>query len=331
MDKKILITGGAGYIGSHAVLCYLKKGYKVVVVDNLSRGFKSTIDVLKELGNLIFYGEDLVDKEGLKKVFLKENNIDCILHFAALCSVDESVKDPEKYYINNVVGSLNLFEQVRRKNIKKVVLSSSCAVYGESQYLPIDEEHATKPTNPYGDTKRIVERFLSEYSRSYGISSSILRYFNVCGASEEGIIGDAKDPSPHLMQNAVRGALGIEPFKLTYPEVDTPDGSPIRDYLDINDLISAHYLAHEYLESTEGVHTFNLGTGTGNSVLEVVEKVEELTDRKLPREPGEKREGEYAAVFADYKKAKKELGWEPKRSLEDSVNTLIKWYKNNYD
>ena len=326
-EKKVLITGGAGYIGSHAVLHYLKKGYNVVVVDNLSRGFQGTIDVLKEFGNLKFYKTDLVDGGELSNIFSSEKGIDCVLHFAALCSVNESVKDPEKYYINNVTGSLNLLREIRNNKIDKVVYSSSCAVYGESQYLPVDEMHPTNPTNPYGDTKRVIENILDEYSRAYGIKSAALRYFNVCGASEEGVIGDAKNPSPHLMQNAVRGALGIEEFKLTYSEVDTPDRSPIRDYLDVTDLVDAHFLAHKYLGKSKGAHKFNLGTGKGNSVLEIVEKVEEITETKLPREIGEKREGEYAAVFADYKKAKKELGWEPKRGLEDSVNTLIKWYR----
>jgi UDP-glucose 4-epimerase len=330
-NKKVLVTGGAGYIGSHAALHYLKEGYRVVVLDNLSRGFLKTIDELGNNGDLKFFKIDLVDGEALRKLFLEEKDFDCVLHFAALCSVDESVRDPEIYYLNNVVGSANLLKEVRKNGIKKVVFSSTCAVYGESQYLPINEEHPTNPTNPYGETKLVVEKLISEYSRSYGIKSVILRYFNVCGASEEGVIGDAKNPSPHLMQNAVLGALGIKPFKLTYSEVDTPDGSPIRDYLDILDLIRAHYLAQRYLEEMEGTYTFNVGTGRGNSVLEIVRKVEEVTNTRLPREVGDKREGEYTAVYADYKKAKEDLGWEPERTLEESVRTLVTWYKKLYE
>lgn len=325
---RVLITGGAGYVGSHAVLHYLKNNYEVVVIDNLIHGHQKTIDVLKNFGELTFYKTDLRDVDALDKIFSKEKGFECVLHFAALCSVDDSVSNPEKYYHNNVLGSLNLLHELLKNDLNKIVFSSTCAVYGDSAYLPIDENHPTNPTNPYGDTKLTVERILSAYYKAYGLSSVVLRYFNVCGASEEGIIGDAKEPSVHLMQNAVRGALDIEPFKLTYSPVETKDRSPIRDYLDVIDLIEAHHLAHDYLKHNEGSHVFNLGTGQGNSVLEIVEKVEGVTGRNLPRDIGKKREGEYAAVYADYKKVKEKLGWEPKRKLEDSVKSLVNWYKN---
>ncbi|MFC1722463.1 UDP-glucose 4-epimerase GalE [Patescibacteria group bacterium] len=329
MNKKVLITGGAGYIGSHAVREFLLKGYEVIVFDNLSRGHKNAIESLKKYGNLTFVEGDLTKLEDVKNLFSLIKEVDGVLHFAALCSVNESTEDPKLYFYNNVYGTMNILNEMVENNVNNLVFSSTCAVYGESQYLPIDEKHPTKPTNPYGESKCMVEKMLVNYSKAYGLNNVILRYFNVCGAADDGNIGDAKNPSVHLMQNAVRGALNIEPFKLTYPEVDTKDLSPIRDYIDVQDLIDAHFKAFEYLTKGGKSNTFNLGTGKGNSVLEIVEKVEEKLKVDLPRETGQKREGEYAAVYADFKKAKEILNWEPKRNLEDSVNSLVTWYENH--
>lgn len=326
MKSKILITGGAGYIGSHAVLRCIKEGHEVIVIDNLSTGHQATIETLKKQGHIKFYKADLKSFEEINKVFEKEKNIECVLHFAALCSVGESVQYPEKYFENNVTGSINLLKAMRKAGITKLVFSSTCAVYGESQYLPVDENHPTNPTNPYGETKLMIEKILKSYEQPYDFNYVALRYFNVCGASKTGIIGDAKNPSPHLMQNAVKGALGKSDFQLTYSQVNTPDKSPIRDYVDVNDLIDAHHKAYKYLTQNKQSQTINLGTGKGFSVLEIVEKVEEILETKLPRNKGETREGEYAAVYANYNKAKEILNWEPKTTLEESVHSLVKWY-----
>lgn len=325
---KVLVTGGAGYIGSVATYLLLKKGHDVVVLDNLSTGNRGAIDKFEsEYRNRFkFYSGDLRKKKEIDDVLSKEHGIDAVLHYAAVCLVNESMEDPYKYFENNVYGSLNLVSSLAEHNIDKLVFSSTCAVYGETEYVPVDEDHPTNPANPYGESKIMVEREIEWFGKLKGINFVILRYFNVCGASDDGEVGDSKDPSVLLMQNVVRGALGIEPFKLTCPKVDTKDGTPIRDYINVVDLNEAHIKALTYLADGGKSQKINLGTGTGNSVLEIVEKVEELTGKKLPREKGETRKGEYAKIYADISKAKKVLKWKPNRSLEDSVNSLVKWY-----
>lgn len=325
---KILVTGGAGYIGSVAVYMLLQRGYEVVVVDNFMTGHEKVLQKFKsQYGDKFRYHRlDLRTKNGLYEMFEKEDGIEAVLHYAAACKVDESMEDPFKYFENNVYGSLNLLEGMRDHNIDKLVFSSTCAVYGESRYVPVDEEHPTNPANPYGESKRMVEKIIEWYGRVKGLNYVILRYFNVCGASDDGEVGDSKSPSVLLVQNVVRGALGIEPFLLTCPRVDTPDGTPIRDYINVVDLNEAHLKALEYLKGGGASEVFNLGTGSGNSVLEIVEKVEEFTGKNIPREKGIERKGEYARIYADITKAKNVLGWEPKRSLTDSINSLVKWY-----
>lgn len=329
MKNKILITGGAGYIGSHAVKNFLENGCDAVVLDNLVTGFKGAVDALSSLGNVKFYRGDLTNNDEVKEIFQKEGTFDAVIHFAAFLSVSESVQSPDRYFRNNIVGTMNLLDAMKDHGVKKLVFSSTCAVYGESDYLPIDEEHPTKPTNPYGETKLAVEKMIKWYGVAFGLKYVILRYFNVCGASPDGIIGDAKKPSVHLMQNIVKGALGLDKFNLTYSKVNTPDGSPIRDYVDVNDLIDAHYLAYKYLSGDNASEVINLGTGKGNSVEEIVKEVEKILGVTMPRDFGEARKGEYAAVYANYSKAKELLGWEPKRSLKDSVEYLLKWYKGH--
>jgi UDP-glucose 4-epimerase len=316
----ILVTGGAGYIGSHAVKLLLEKGERVAVLDNLSRGYSQAIETLqKKYGkdNLLFFKADgKIKPEG-------------IMHFAAFCLPNESMEKPEIYFENNVFGSLNLLEVMKENGIKNLVFSSTCAVYGESKYLPMDEKHPLSPINPYGESKLIVERMIGWFEKVYGLKSVVFRYFNVSGASADGIIGDSKKPSQLLVQNAVKGALGIEPFKLTCPKVETVDGTPIRDYINVEDLVEAHAAALAYLKSGGESEVFNLGTGRGNSVLEVVEVVKKTTGKSFPIEPGEARKGEYAEVYADISKAKQILKWEPKKTIEDSVKALVKWYTNH--
>lgn len=323
--KPILITGGAGYIGSHAVKLFLEKGFPVVVLDNFFRGFHESMEILGKLGNLTVEAVDLLDGPALKAVF-KKHDIGAVLNFAALCLVNESVEQPELYLKNNVEGTRNLLEAMREVSVTKLIFSSTCAVYGEARTLPVDELHPTAPVNPYGESKLMAENLIREYCAKYGLQSVIFRYFNVCGAASDGTIGDSKCPSQLLVQNAVRGAMGIEPFSYTCGVVDTPDGSPIRDYIDVEDLVRAHFLGYEYLDKGGASELFNLGNGQGYSVKEIVSEVEKTFNTTMPKSQAEPRKGEYAWIYADPKKAKDILGFTPQKTLMQSIEGLRKWY-----
>ncbi len=329
---KILVTGCAGYIGSIAADLFLKNNYRVVGIDNFQTGYKKPIEILKERykDKFNFYQVDL--KEDLSFVFEKEKDILSVVHYAASCVVDESMSNPYKYFLNNPNSTLNLIETMTKFRIKNLVFSSTCAVYGEAKYVPLDENHPLSPNNVYGESKLAAEKIISWYGKIKDINYIIFRYFNVSGATDDGVFGYSKNPSTHLTENAVRAALGIVPFYLTYQEVDTFDGSPIRDFVNVLDLNDAHFLAIKKLEkSKEKIQeVINLGTGTGNSVLEVVKKVQELTGKKFEIKKAEKkREGEAAKLVASIKKAKNFLNWFPKRTIEDSVKSLLLWYKNH--
>jgi len=329
MNKlKVLITGAGGYIGSTTTYLFLQNGYEVVALDNFSTGYRKPLEVLQEKfgkEKLRFFEVNL--KDDLSQVLSKEPGIEAVVHFAANCLVNESMENPAKYFSNNVCGSQNLLASIQEAGIKNIVFSSTCAVYGEAQYVPIDESHQTVPANPYGQSKRMIEQMIEWYGNLVDLKYIIFRYFNVCGASDDSLIGDSKNPSVLLVQNAVRGALGIEPFYLTCPEVDTPDKTPIRDYINVVDLGLAHLKAVEHLLNGGKSNTINLGTGAGNSVLEIVEKVQEITGTKFDLKKAAPRQGEYAKMIADIKKAKEVLGWEPQRNIEDSVKSLVAWYK----
>ena len=327
----ILVTGAGGYIGSIATYLLLQKGYRVVALDNFVTGYSQPLELLQvKFGQdkLKVYELDLT--QNLDKLFNQEKGIKAVLHYAAHCLVDESMKKPAKYFQNNVGGTSNLLTSLIKHQIKYLVFSSTCAIYGEAEYVPVDEAHPTVPANPYGESKLMVEKMLGWYSKLGQLNSVILRYFNVCGASDDSLIGDSKKPSVLLVQNAVRGALGIEPFFLTCSKVNTPDETPIRDYINVVDLNEAHIKALEYLFKGGNSTVINLGTGTGNSVLEIVKEVEKLTGKTLPKQFSQtSREGEYAKMIAEIKKAKKLLHWEPKRSIANSVETLVKWYQKH--
>jgi len=271
--SKILITGAGGYIGSVATDLFLSKGYEVIAIDNFQTGYKAPLELLKKKypDKFRYYEADLT--QDLSKFFEKESNISAVIHFAASCLVDESVRDPGKYYVNNVAGTANLLRSMDIFNVKNIIFYSNCAVYGEAKYFPIDEKHPLSPTTPYGASKKMAEEIIQWFAKIKKMQYCILRYFNVCGASDDGLIGDSKKPSTLLVQNAVRGVMGIEKFFLTCPEVATPDKTPIRDYINVVDLNEAHLKAYEYLSSNKPSEIINLGTGTGNSVLEVVEQV----------------------------------------------------------
>lgn len=323
----VLVTGGAGYIGSHAVKRLLKEGRSVLVIDNFSRGFYEPLETLSRYGELVVINADLRDVESLDKVF-STYPIEAVFHFAALCSVDESVEKPDLYFENNVGGTKNLLEAMSRHHVSRLIFSSTCAVYGTAQYLPIDELHPTAPSNPYGASKLEAEKIIRSYEDK-GIHAVILRYFNVCGADSEGEIGDSKKPSLLLVQNAVRGALGIEPFSYTFAPVNTPDGSPVRDQIDVEDLIEAHIRALHYLEDSGVGDIFNLGTGTGSSVLEVIAAVESELNVTLTRAKGKIRKGEYATVYANAGKANEKLKWKAVTSLGKSISKLAAWYRSH--
>ena len=328
MGKKILITGAGGYIGSVATYVFLQQGYEVVAVDNFFRGYKQPLELLQQKFSekqLRYYKADLTTD--LSLVFEKEPNIDAVVHYGALCLVDESMRKPDMYFSNNVCGSLNLIRTILRHDIHTMVFSSTCATYGEAQYVPVDEKHPTSPMNPYGESKLIVEKMMKWFGDINGLKYVILRYFNVCGASDDGLIGDSKKPSALLVQNAVRGALGIEPFYLTCATVDTPDRTPIRDYVNVVDLNMAHLGAIEYLAKGGKNEIVNIGTGTGNSVLEIADAVQEVTGAKFELKRTKARQGEYAKMIAAMEKSKRVLHWEPKRTIKNSIESLVKWYK----
>src|SRR3989339_1727568 len=330
MAHKILVTGAGGYIGSVAVYLFLQSGYEVVAVDDFCTGYRQPLAFFTERfkGRFKYYEIDLKTNK-IDDVFKEEENIEAVVHYAASCIVDESMKNPGKYFSNNVGGTNNLLSAMAYAGVKNIVFSSTCAVYGEAQYMPLDEKHPLNPTTPYGASKKMVEEIIDWYKKRKGLRYMVLRYFNVCGASDDGLIGDSKKPSTLLVQNAVRGALGIEPFFLTCPEVETPDKTPIRDYIDVVDLNIAHLKALEYLLSNKKSEIINLGTGTGSSVLEVVNQVKKLTGVEIPIEKANTRVGDDAKKIADISKAEKILGWKPSKTIEDSVKSLLIWYKQH--
>lgn len=330
MSKKILITGAGGYIGSVTTNLLLEKGFDVIAIDNFSRGYRSPLVYLQEKfgkDKINWFELDLV-KDNLDDLFRK-NEIEVIIHFAALCNVGESWDKPELYFGNNVIGIQRLLEVAIKAKVNKIIFSSTCTVYGDAKYVPIDENHPlANPSSPYGASKKICEEILDWYSKTGLMKYVFLRYFNVTGASDDAALGDSKNPSFHLIQNAVKGALGLAEFELNYAPVNTPDDSPIRDYTNVVDLAEAHILALEYLLEKNECDIFNLGTGTGNSVLEIVKLVKEKTGVDFAvKMSANRRKGEADKMIADITKAEKILGWKPKHTLEQSIDSLIAWYK----
>ncbi len=327
--KKILITGAGGYIGSVAAYLFLSRGYEVVGIDNYITGYRQPLAILQQkFGDrqFRFYEGDL--HRNLPGVFKKEPRIEAVVHYAASCLVDESMKNPHKYFHNNVVGTLTLLEEMTKQHIHSLVFSSTAAVYGEPTHIPLLETDETNPINPYGESKRTSEKIIEWYGKLKGLHYVILRYFNVCGGSNDGLIGDSKKPSTLLIQNAVRGALGIAPFYLTCPVVATPDKTPIRDYVDVVDLNEAHFAALDYLSKKGRNEVINIGSGTGNSVLEIVSMVQKATGHVFDVKKTNPRLGDPARLVASIDKAKRTLSWVPKRNLASSVSSLLTWYKS---
>ena len=318
----ILVFGGAGYIGSHTVKHLLDNGYQVVVADNLIYGHREAVDK-----RAIFEHADLLDKFSLQQLF-KKHKIDAVIHFAAFAYVGESVAEPQKYYFNNVVGTVNLLNVMMENNVKDIVFSSTCATYGEPKQTPIDETHPQNPINPYGRTKLIIEQIFADYERAYGLRHIALRYFNAAGCAADGSIGESHIPETHLIPLVLKAITGerksISVFGTDY---DTPDGTCIRDYIHVEDLALAHRLALEKLSVYSGC--INLGTGIGTSVKEIILAAEEVSGKKCPVEYADRRAGDPARLFADNRKAKEILGWEPAyKNIKDIIQTAWNWEIN---
>ncbi len=319
----ILVTGGAGYIGSHTVVELLKEGKEVVIIDNFSNSNPQTLEKIKEITNkdFKFYEIDYLNKEKLKKVF-EENKIDAVINFAGYKAVGESVKEPIKYYINNISGALVLLETMKEFGVKKFVFSSSATVYGNPEKVPLTEDSKVGgTTNPYGTTKFFIERILEDIYKSYNTwDICILRYFNPVGAHESGLIGEEPKGVPNnLMPYIVRVASGIlNELSIFGNDYDTKDGTGVRDYIHVVDLAKGHIKALEKLDKEQkGLFIYNLGTGTGYSVLEMVKAFEKSTGKKVKYKIAPRRAGDIAICYADPRKAKQELGWEAKKTLED--------------
>ncbi|ERM91381.1 UDP-glucose 4-epimerase [Caldanaerobacter subterraneus subsp. yonseiensis KB-1] len=320
----ILVCGGAGYIGSHAVVALLKRNEEVVVVDNLATGHSESV-----LGGKLYIG-DLRDEDFLDKVF-SENDIEAVMHFAASSLVGESVENPFKYYENNVCGTLSLLKAMKKHGVKKIVFSSTAAVYGEPERIPIKEEDRTEPTNPYGETKLAIEKMLKWADTAYGIKYVALRYFNVAGALETGEIGEDHSPETHLIPIVLQVALGKRDKVMIYgDDYPTKDGTPIRDYIHVMDLVDAHILALEKLRKENKSEVYNLGNGEGFTVKEVIEVARKVTGHPIPAEVTGRRPGDPAVLVASSEKAMKDLGWRPKyASLEEIIESAWMWHKNH--
>lgn len=329
----VLVTGGAGYIGSHCTIALMEKGYDVLVFDNFSIGRKEIADALTELetpGKLLgIVKGDLLDPSGLRNVF-DSFEIDAVVHFAAFSQVGESVVDPGRYYRNNVCGTLNLLDAMLDNNIDKIVFSSTAATYGEPDRVPVDEDHPQNPVSPYGSTKFMIETMMDDYSRAYGLRSVRLRYFNVAGADSRCRVGEWHEPETHLIPNILRSTFdgGFSLYGNDYP---TRDGTCVRDYVNVEDLAEAHILALEYLFKGGRTDCFNIGTNDGNTVLEIVEECKNVTGKNIPVKLMPRRPGDPAILTADNSKAGKILGWKPKRTLRQSIETAYAWEKRRQD
>ena len=315
----ILVMGGAGYIGSHTVKHLLDNGYAVIVADNLIYGHREAVDP-----RATFIHADLMDKTSLDAIFEKYR-IEAVIHFAAFAAVGESVIDPEKYYRNNVIGTLNLLNAMRTHQVLKIVFSSTCATYGEPRYVPMDEVHPQNPINPYGRTKLMIEHIFDDYERAYGLRHIALRYFNAAGASADSSIGESHQPETHLIPLVLQTIQGKrDSIKVFGTDYDTPDGTCIRDYIHVEDLALAHRLAVEKLDAYSGC--LNLGTGIGNSVKEIITAAEQISSQSCPVEYTNRRPGDPARLLANNTKARTILGWNPKYTdIRDIIQTAWNW------
>ncbi|MEH2394714.1 MAG: UDP-glucose 4-epimerase GalE [Nostoc sp.] len=324
----ILVTGGAGYIGSHTVLALKQAGYNVVILDNLVYGHRDLVERVLQVELIV---GDTGDRALLDHLF-KTRDIAAVMHFSAYAYVGESVTDPAKYYRNNVVGTLTLLEAMLTASVKKFVFSSTCATYGVPEFVPIPETHPQNPINPYGATKLMVERILSDFDVAYGFQSVRFRYFNAAGANPSGLLGEDHNPETHLIPLVLMTALGkresISIFGIDYP---TPDGTCIRDYIHVNDLADAHILGLEYLLKGGDSEVFNLGNGSGFSVREVIAAAEQVTGISIPVEERDRRPGDPPILIGTSEKARTILGWQPQYlSIKDIVAHAWQWHQKRH-
>jgi len=323
MDSKtILVTGGAGYIGSHTVKELLKRGYGTVTFDNLSTGHREFVRGGE------FIEADLRDIDALRSVF-SDHRIDAVIHFAASCYVGESVKQPMKYYENNVLCGLNLLAAMVEQKVRHIIFSSTCAVYGAPNEIPITEEHPQLPINPYGQTKSLFEDILVSHERLHGIRHVSLRYFNAAGCDPDGEIGEKHDPETHLIPLTLDAALGIGPeLQVFGNDYDTPDGTCIRDYIHVCDLADAHILCLEHLLGGGASDAYNLGTGNGYPVRQIIEATERITGRSVPHTDAPRRSGDPPELVAGAEKIERGLGWSPRQSsIDEILSTAWTWQK----
>ena len=321
--SNILVTGGAGYIGSHAVRALLRAGYQPIVYDNLSAGHGQAVK-----GAILIHG-DLLDAGKLRDTF-RVHPVHAVMHFAAHSQAGESVKDPLKYFTNNVKGSLQLIEMMEEFGIRRIVFSSSAAVYGEPYAIPISEEHPCLPTNPYGETKWILEKVLEAYCAAGKMDYISLRYFNAAGADPDGELGEDHTPETHLIPIGLKAALTGTYLPIFGTDYDTPDGTCIRDYIHVSDLAKAHLLALDRLEKAWDSRIFNLGNGNGYSVRQVLETLRKVTGRKIVAKESPRRPGDPARLVASSDRIMKELDWAPEYpELEDIVSTAWQWHQKH--
>ncbi len=318
----ILVTGGAGYIGSHVVRILTREGHNVVIFDNLKLGHKGAINE-----KALFVQGDLKRQEEINRVF-KENKIDSVMHFASDSIIPESVKNPGKYF-GNIPNWLNLMDSMKENNVKSIIFSSSAAVYGTPKRVPIKESDPVEPMNPYGEIKVIFEKILKWYDLAYGIKYISLRYFNAAGADPSGDMGEDHRPETHLIPIVLRAILTNKSIRVFGTDYDTKDGTCIRDYVHVNDIAEAHILALSHLHKTGKSNIYNIGCKEGYSVREVIKTCEEVTGSKIKVIEAGRRAGDPAILVADSDKIRKELGWNPKHDLKDIIKTAWVWHRNH--
>ncbi|HJQ82311.1 MAG TPA: UDP-glucose 4-epimerase GalE [Lacipirellulaceae bacterium] len=320
---RVLVTGGAGYVGSHSAKLLAERGHEVTVVDNLAEGHRTAV------GKLPLVVADLLDRERITAV-IREKRVEAVMHFAAFAYVGVSVTEPAKYYRNNIVGTLALLDAMRAGGVDRIVFSSTCATYGNPQRVPITEDHPQNPISPYGFTKLAIEHALADYAHAYNLGYAALRYFNASGAAADGTIGEDHDPETHLIPLVLQVALGqrqqAEVFGTDYP---TPDGTCVRDYIHVDDLATAHLAALEKLKPGDELK-LNLGTGEGASVKQVIDRCREVTGHPIPTREGPRRPGDPPELVADPSAAKRVLGWQAKyKDVRTIIETAWRWHSKH--
>lgn len=318
---KILVTGGAGYIGSFMVKRLISRGDEVHVIDNLERGHKEVIG-----SKAVFHQMNLIDRDKVGKLF-SENKFDAVIHFAGYISMEESSSDPGLYFYNNTSGSLEIIEHCKRNGVKNFIFSSTAGVYGNPIKTPITEDHPTNPVNPYGESKLMVEKILFWFNKLNGLNYTCLRYFNASGAALDGSMGENHSPETHIIPKVIEAALSGKEFILFGTDYKTSDGTCVRDYIHVLDLVEAHILALEKLLKDGGGYVYNVGTGKGHTNKEVVDMIKKVSGKGFPIKEADRRTGDADTLVADPTKIKKELGFEPKYSdLETIVKTAWNWH-----